>query len=161
MSEAEDAGLRRPPKRLKSLFSSGLARLIVVLNLLTLAVLVVGMFGLNEWRRGLLDARIQYLNAQAQLVAEVMYEFGATQGEPFPAIDPIAASQFLRADLIPEGQRARLYDIDGFQVADSYLITDAVEVQALPPARPADAAPPPEPDPERAETLLTRARSRP
>jgi two-component system sensor histidine kinase ChvG len=159
VSEAEDSALRWPGPRLKSLLGSGLARLIVGLNLLTLAVLVVGMFGLNEWRRGLLDARIQYLNAQAQLVATVMYEFGATQGDPFPTIDPIAASQFLRADLIPEGQRARLYDIDGFQVADSYLITDAVEVQELPPARPADAPPPPEPDPAQEETRLTRARN--
>ncbi len=159
MSDADDAAFRRPHHRLKSLFSSGLARLIVGLNLITLAILVVGMFGLNEWRRGLLDARIQYLNAQAQLVATVLYEFGATQGEPYPTIDPIQSAQFLRADLIPEGQRARLYDIDGFVVADSYLITDAVEVQELPPARPAGQAAPPEPDPAQAETRLTRARN--
>ena len=159
MSEAEDATLRPTRHRLKSLFGSGLARLIVGLNLITLAILVVGMFGLNEWRRGLLDARIQYLNAQAQLVATVLYEFGATSGDPYPTIDPIASAQFLRADLIPEGQRARLYDIDGFVVADSYLVSDAVEVEALPPALPYGSEMPPEPDPEQEESRLTIARN--
>ena len=141
------------------MFGSGLARLILALNLITLAVLLIGMFGLNEWRRGLVDARIQYLNAQAQLVATVLYEFGATQGEPLPSIDPIESAQFLRADLIPVGQRARLYDIDGFLIADSYLVSDAVEVEALPPARGAGAPPPLEPNPEQAETRLTAARN--
>ena len=159
MSEVDDLAGRGAPRRLRSLLNSGLARLILALNLITLAVLLVGMFGLNEWRRGLVDARVQYLNAQAQLVATVLYEFGATQGDPFPAIDPIASAQFLRADLIPEGQRARLYDIDGFLIADSYLVTDAVQVEALPPARRSDAPPPPEPDPAREETRLTRARN--
>lgn len=159
MSEPNEGGRRSPFRRIRTLFGSGLARLILALNLLTLAVLLVGMFGLNEWRRGLVDARIQYLNAQAQLVATVLYEFGATQGEPFPAIDPIASAQFLRADLIPAGQRARLYDIDGFRIADSYLVTDAVQVETLPPARPADAPPPPEPDADQQETQLVRARN--
>lgn len=159
MSEVEDLTGRGAPRRIKSLLSSGLARLILALNLITLAVLLAGMFGLNEWRRGLVDARVQYLNAQAQLVATVLYEFGATQGEPFPAIDPIASAQFLRADLIPTGQRARLYDIDGFIIADSYLVTDAVQVEALPPARPAGTAPPPLPNPAQEETRLTRARN--
>ena len=159
MSDSGDLPGRGPPRRIKSLLKSGLARLILALNLITLAVLLIGMFGLNEWRRGLVDARIQYLNAQAQLVATVLYEFGATQGEPFPAIDPIASAQFLRADLIPAGQRARLYDIDGFLIADSYLVTDAVQIEELPPARPAEAPPPPEPDPQQEETRLTRARN--
>lgn len=159
MSEPNEGVRRSPFRRIRTLFGSGLARLILALNLVTLTVLLVGMFGLNEWRRGLVDARIQYLNAQAQLVATVLYEFGATQGEPFPAIDPIASAQFLRADLIPDGQRARLYDIDGFRIADSYLITDSVQMETLPPARSADAPPPPEPDVDQEETQLVRARN--
>lgn len=137
---------------------SRLARLILALNMITLAVLLAGMFGLNEWRRGLLDARIQYLEAQADLVATVLYEFGATEGEPYPALNPIQSAQFLRAELIPEGQRARLFDIDGFILADSYLVTDAIQVEELPPPRPAD-APLPDPDPEAEETRLTAARN--
>ena len=109
---------------------SRLARLILFLNLVTLAVLLAGMFGLNEWRRGLVDARIQYLNAQAQLVASVLYEVGGTQGEPYPALDPILSAQFLRTELIPEGQRARIFNIEGELVADSYLVSDAVLVGA-------------------------------
>jgi len=159
VSEVEEPSGWQAPRRIKSLLGSGLARLILALNLITLAVLLAGMFGLNEWRRGLVDARVQYLNAQAQLVATVLYEFGATQGDPFPAIDPIASAQFLRADMIPAGQRARLYDIEGFLIADSYLVSDAVEVSPLPPARPADIPPPPEPDPAAEESRLTHARN--
>lgn len=159
MSETDELHRRGSFRRIKSLFGSGLARLILALNLMTLAVLLVGMFGLNEWRRGLVDARIQYLNAQAQLIATVLYEFGATEGEPYPAIKPIESAQFLRADLIPAGQRARLYDIDGFLIADSYLVTDAVGVEPLPPARRENAPPPPEPDPRVEETRLTAARN--
>ncbi|WP_296817711.1 ATP-binding protein [Brevundimonas sp.] len=138
---------------------SRLARLILALNLATLAILLAGMFGLNEWRRGLVDARIQYLDAQAQLVASVLYEAGGTQGEPYPALNPILSAQFLRTDVIPEGQRARIFDIDGNRVADSYQVSDAVLVEALPPARPADAPPPPAPDPEVEDRRLTEARN--
>lgn len=159
MSETQERSGGGVLRRIRALFSSGLARLILALNLITLAVLLAGMFGLNEWRRGLVDARIQYLNAQAQLIATVLYEVGATQGDPYPSIDSIVAAQFLRAELIPAGQRARLYDIDGFLIADSYLVTDAIEVEPLPPARPEDAPPPPEPDPRVAETQLTQARN--
>jgi two-component system sensor histidine kinase ChvG len=159
VSETDELPGRGTFRRIRSLFGSGLARLILALNLITLAVLLIGMFGLNEWRRGLVDARIQYLNAQAQLVATVLYEFGATEGDPYPAIDPIASAQFLRADLIPAGQRARLYDIDGFLIADSYLVSDAVEIEALPSARGANAPLPPEPDPRQEETRLTAARN--
>ena len=138
---------------------SRLARLILALNLVTLAILLAGMFGLNEWRRGLVDARIQYLNAQAELVASVLYEVGGTEGEPFPTLNPILSAQFLRTELIPEGQRARIFDIDGVLVADSYLVSDAVLVEELPPALPADAPPPPEPDTEDVDRQLAAARN--
>ena len=137
---------------------SRLARLILFLNLVTLAVLLAGMFGLNEWRRGLVDARIQYLNAQAQLVASVLYEVGGTQGEPYPALDPILSAQFLRTELIPEGQRARIFNIEGELVADSYLVSDAVLVEELPPARPAG-SPQPAEDEAGSDRALVAARN--
>ena len=49
---------RRPP-------ASRLGRLILVLNLLGLAVLIVGALVLNELRRGLVEARIDSLTTRA------------------------------------------------------------------------------------------------
>lgn len=159
-AEDAEAGPPRRAWRLPQVFpGSKLARLILALNLVTLAILLAGMFGLNEWRRGLVDARIQYLDAQAQLVAALLYEVGGTQGEPYPMLDPILSAQFLRTEMIPVGQRARIFDIQGDLIADSYLVSDAVLVEPLPPARPADAPPAPEPDAEAEDRKLTTARN--
>ena len=43
----------------------------------------------------------------------------------------------MRDNFIPTGQRARLFDIDGLLVADSYAVTEVNPGQPLPPARPA------------------------
>src|SRR5690606_13926432 len=116
---------RRPPRpgpRGWNYGDSRLGRLIVVLNVLSLLILVAGAFGVNEQRRGLLDARIAYLTAQAQLVAAILGEAEATQGDPEPALDPIRAALVLREVFIPEGQRARLFDADGELIGDSYIV---------------------------------------
>src|SRR5690606_41793598 len=51
-----------------TIFSS-LARRIIVLNLAGLAVLVVGILFLNQWRTGLIEARVQSLRAQGAIIA--------------------------------------------------------------------------------------------
>jgi two-component system sensor histidine kinase ChvG len=57
-----------------------------------------------------------------------------TTGEPAPAFDPVEASRQLVDDFIPAGQRARLFDLDGLLVADSYAVSEAIPGQPLPPA---------------------------
>ena len=42
---------------------------IVLLNLLGLVVLVVGILYFNQFRQGLIDARVQSLTTQAQIIA--------------------------------------------------------------------------------------------
>src|SRR3569833_4256370 len=46
-----------------------LTRRIVVLNLVALAVLVTGILYLNQWRAGLIDARVQSLRVQGEIIA--------------------------------------------------------------------------------------------
>ena len=137
------------PRRRPRFGGSRLGGFILALNLLSLLILFVGALALNEWRRGLIEARQETLAAQAQLLVQVLGEpqIGVTRGEPTPALDPIEASRWLRDNFIPEGQRARLFDVDGIVVADSYMVTEAIPGEPLPPALPAG-SPPVAPDAE-------------
>jgi two-component system sensor histidine kinase ChvG len=113
---------------------SRLGRLIIALNLIGLVVLIAGALVLNEFRRGLIEARTDSLRTQGELIAKVII-IGATQGSPEPAMDSERASQLLQALFIPTSQRARLFDRQGRLIADSYVTADRVDERVLPPAR--------------------------
>ena len=152
-----DQALRNLTRRLNRFGGSRLGGLIFVLNLLSLLILLVGALALNEWRRGLVDARQDSLMGQAELLINVLADrrIGVTTGEPTPYLDAIEASRWLRDDFSPQGQRARLYDADGVlaadsagaisggaadllrPMADSYAVTEAIPGKALSPAHPA------------------------
>jgi two-component system sensor histidine kinase ChvG len=123
---------QRPARGL--LRRSKLGRLIVILNLLGLAILIAGALILNELRRGLIQARMEGLVTQGQLIASVIGQ-AATEGDPQPALDPQKASAILQLVFIPRSQRARLFDAHGRPLYDSYLDSDRVEWRPLPPAR--------------------------
>ena len=113
---------------------SRLGRLIIGLNLLALAVLLGGALVLNELRSGLIKARIDSLTTQGELIANVI-DLAATVGDPEPRLAPDQASDILQSLFIPRSQRARLFDAEGNQLADSYVVADRVESRVLPPAR--------------------------
>jgi len=136
-------GEAEPRRRLKRFSGSRLGGLILALNLLSLLILFVGALLLNEWQRGLIESRQETLTAQAELLSNVLSKLSITTGEPAPAFDPLEASRQLVDDFIPAGQRARLFDLDGLLVADSYAVSEAIPGQPLPPALPAGAAPRP------------------
>jgi two-component system sensor histidine kinase ChvG len=108
--------------------------LIIGLNLLALAVLLGGALVLNELRSGLIKARIDSLTTQGELIANVI-DLAATVGDPEPRLVPDQASDILQSLFIPRSQRARLFDAQGVQLADSYVVADRVESKMLPPAR--------------------------
>ncbi|HEX5262463.1 MAG TPA: stimulus-sensing domain-containing protein [Phenylobacterium sp.] len=112
-----------------------LGQLIIALNVLGLAVLIVGALVLNELRQGLVNARIDSLTTQGELMAAIIDQ-AATVGEPVPAMDPNYASVALEMLANPKTQRARLFDPQGRLIADSELVADRVEQRVLPPARP-------------------------
>jgi two-component system sensor histidine kinase ChvG len=111
-----------------------LGRLIIALNVLGLAVLIAGALVLNELRRGLVNARIDSLTTQGELMATLIDRV-ATVGDPAPAMNPSDAGDILQILASPKTQRARLFDAQGQVVADSEWIADRVESQALPAAR--------------------------
>ena len=154
-------GEAEPRRRLKRFGGSRLGGLILALNLLSLLILFVGALLLNEWSRGLIEARQETLTAQAQLLANVLGDKEYTVGEPTPQFNVEKAPQLLRDNFIPPGQRARLFDIDGLLFADSYAVTEVIPGQPLPPARPAG-TPPSQSDPAvetRGEADVERARA--
>ncbi|MFI4950611.1 MAG: stimulus-sensing domain-containing protein, partial [Caulobacterales bacterium] len=114
-----------------------LGQLIIALNVLGLAVLIAGALVLNELRQGLVNARVDSLTTQGELMAAIIDQ-AATVGDPEPAMDPNYASLALQMLANPRTQRARLFDPQGRMVADSELVADRVEQRALPPARPRD-----------------------
>jgi two-component system sensor histidine kinase ChvG len=142
---AEAAGARkrlRPLERRLPIAGSRLGRLILGLNLLGLTILIVGALVLNEMGRGLVQARVDSLTTQGELIANVIAG-SATRGAPEPALEPDVASEVLQLLFIPNSQRARLFDAQGQEIADSELIADKVEQRVLPPAtRPGEIAPP-------------------
>jgi len=137
---------------------SRLGALILALNLLSLLILFVGALALNEWRRNLVEARLESLTSQAELLANVLGELGITQGEPTPYLDALSASQWLRDNFIPPGQRVRLYDQNGLLIIDSYTVTEQIPGSTLEPALPAEVEPPAPPDPQTESARADRAR---
>jgi two-component system sensor histidine kinase ChvG len=128
---------------------SSLTRRIVVLNLIGLAILVSGILYLNQFRAGLIDAKVQSLltqgeiiaraiaasagvdNSEPQVDAEKLLESEAGQ-TPQPddtppnfsnalgfTIDPERAAPILRPLVKPTGSRARIYNRDGTLILDS------------------------------------------
>jgi two-component system sensor histidine kinase ChvG len=137
---ASDTDTAKPERRRRSrqrpwLPGTRLGQLIIALNVLGLAVLIVGALVLNELRQGLVNARIDSLTTQGELMAQIIDQY-ATVGEPEPAMDPAYAGVALQMLANPKIQRARLFDPQGHPIADSELVADRVEQRALPPARP-------------------------
>ncbi|WP_374575254.1 stimulus-sensing domain-containing protein [Phenylobacterium sp.] len=163
-TDTERARRKPRPSRLSWLPGSRLGRTIIVLNLLGLAVLITGALVLNELRRGLVNARIDSLTTQGELIATII-DRAATVGEPTPSMNASYASEILQILSNPRSQRARLFDAHGKLIADSYWVADRVEWKALPPARSRDdlggfnlqlQGQPPPPAGEEAERALRR-----
>jgi two-component system, OmpR family, sensor histidine kinase ChvG len=125
--------LSRPERRRRlGMGGSRLARLILALNLAGLAILVVGALVLNEFSRGLVQARVDSLYTQGELVTQVIVKAAVT-GDPRPSMNPEVARAILEILSIPRTERARLYDAEGRLIADTDVIADKVVERPLPP----------------------------
>ena len=127
-------------------FSSSLTRRIVVLNLGGLVVLVIGFLLLDQFRADLIEARVQSLTIQADIIAAAVSASATgdtdsitidpdkllqlTPGEsvePSPSdedatqfsINPALVGPFLHRLVTPTRTRARIYDSDGRLLLDS------------------------------------------
>jgi two-component system sensor histidine kinase ChvG len=127
--------------------SSSLTRRIVVLNVTGLVALSIGVLFLSQFRAGLIDARIQSLQVQGEIIAGAIASsatvetdssitldadkllnlhpgesYGPSEdalyGLDFP-INPERVAPILRRLVSPTKTRARIYDRDGVLLVDS------------------------------------------
>ena len=125
---------------------STLSRRIVILNLGALLVLMSGFLYMNQFREGLIDARVQSLLTQGEIIAAAIAASATADTETitvdpqklleldageslapvdeglseleFP-INPERVAPILRRLILPTGTRARIYDRDGVLILDS------------------------------------------
>lgn len=174
--DGEEAEGRRPLRRRwthpftlarrifgNAVFSS-LTRRILFFNLVALVVLVAGILYLNQFREGLIDARVESLLTQGEIIAgaisasasvdtnsitidpEKLLELQAGQSiTPLPndedlefPINPERIAPVLRRLISPTRTRARIYDTDANLLLDSrHLYTQGQVLRFdLPPVEP-------------------------
>ncbi len=141
--------IRRARRRTRSQFTvfSSLTRRILILNLVGLVALVSGILYLNQFREGLIDARVQSLLVQGEIIASAIAASANVDGNNAIVIDPerllelqageslsafddpLRSLEFpinpervtpiLRRLITPTGTRARIYDPEGGLIIDS------------------------------------------
>lgn len=135
--------LRRLSRHLWARASSSLVRRIVMLNLAGLVALLAGFLYLNQFREGLIDARVQSLLTQGEIIAGAIAASATADtesvtidpdkllqlqaGDSLPgddtslefSINPERVAPLLRRLVTPTRTRARIYDRDGFLTLDS------------------------------------------
>lgn len=141
---------------------TSLTRRIIFLNLAALIVLVGGILFLNQFRAGLIDARVQSLLTQGEIIAGAIAASATADtdaitvdpdkllelqaGQSFSPLDqPLEGTDFsinpekvapiLRRLITPTRTRARIYDRDGTLVIDSRHLYSGGDILAfeLPP----------------------------
>ncbi len=123
--------------------SSSLTRRIVVLNLGGLVALLAGFLYLNQFREGLIDARVQSLQTQGEIIAAAIAASATIDtdaitidpekllrlapGESYSgssasmefSLNPERVGPLLRRLVPPTRTRARIYDREGYLLLDS------------------------------------------
>ncbi len=131
----------------RSILFSSLARRIILINFIGLAVLLFGILYLNQFREGLIDARMKSLMTQAEIIAAAVASSNTiepnalnidpeklldliinndgvlpsdydTQIQDYP-INPERVGTVLSRLVNPTGTRARIFDRDGVLLMDS------------------------------------------
>jgi two-component system sensor histidine kinase ChvG len=134
-----------------SRLSSSLTRRIVLLNIGGLFALLIGFLYLNQFRQGLIDARIQSLSTQAQIMAAAIASSATVDADAITidpekllklapgqsyglneeaksglefSINPDRVGPLLRRLVSPTHTRARIYDREGYLLLDSRSIAE-------------------------------------
>jgi two-component system sensor histidine kinase ChvG len=140
---------------------SSLTRRIVSLNVAGLVALVVGILYLSQFRAGLIDARVESLVVQGEIIAGAIASSATADSygtyidrdrllEPQPgenygdegvtglefSINPERVAPVLRRLISPTKTRARIYDTHGYLILDSrnlYIPGEVVRLDLPPP----------------------------
>ena len=115
---------------------SSLTRRILAVNVLALAILVAGILYLGQYEKSLIRAQLEALQTQGEIFAEALGE-GAVAELPYtpPFLLPDLSRLMMRRLVTPLHARARLFDVSGNLIVDSWFIGGAgtaVRVEQLP-----------------------------
>ncbi|WP_375646960.1 stimulus-sensing domain-containing protein [Bartonella sp. CR84HXZ] len=154
----------RTQRLFRQLLFSSLTRRIVILNIAALAILVTGILYLNQFRDGLIEAKIKSLCTQGKIIAGAIAASAtvdtnsilidpqkllelqtgesvtpapqSTDSWDFP-INPEQVAPLLRRLITPKTTRARIYDRDATLLLDSRVLYSSGEVFSydLPPLK--------------------------
>ncbi len=157
-------GLRGFMRTARARFASPLTRRIVMLNLGGLVALLIGFLYLNQFREGLIDARVKSLQVQAEIIAAAIAASATVEtdsiaidpekllqlapGESYAlgdetvpslefSINPERIGPVLRRLASPTRTRARIYDRDGYLLLDSRSLTSRSNIMRFDLAAPA------------------------
>jgi len=165
---AAPRGLRRLTLLLQSAWQfsvrqsfSSLTRRIIFLNVTGLLALVIGILYLSQFRAGLIDARVQSLLVQGEIIAGAIAASATVDSDAitidperllelapgesydpseesasaldFP-INPERVAPVLRRLVSPTNTRARIYDRDGGLILDSRNLYDVLRFDLPPPS---------------------------
>lgn len=121
----------------RPLWQSPLTRRILALNILAIAIPVVGLLYLDNYRQSLIQSELELLKTEAKLFSGALAASGVVTG---PLGDerllPETTRQTVRRLVDVSQTRARLFAPDGAMIADSFLLSGpggVVEMQPLPP----------------------------
>ena len=131
---ADSKSRNLPKTRGVSFLGSRIARLIFASNMAGLAILIVGAMILNEMRGGLVVARTNSQSILAQAVSSMLAE-SATKGDPEPVLLEDAAKTTIKSMDLDRNQRAKIYLQTGEVIADSFFLSERVDVDDLPPLK--------------------------
>lgn len=112
---------------------------ILALNLLALFLLVGGLLYLDEFRDGLIDAKIAALQTEGEIIAGALGEASMDANPEAPKLDPTTTGQLLRRLIEPTKERGRVFDPSNALIADSRSLLEAgreVQFELLPPVEP-------------------------
>ncbi len=131
--EAPEAAPAAPVRR--GPFST-LTRRVLAVNILALAILVAGLLYLGQYEKSLIRTHMEALQTQGEIFAEALGE-GAVAELPYtpPFLLPDLARLMMRRLVTPLHARARLFDVSGNLIVDSWFIGGAgtyVGVERLP-----------------------------
>jgi two-component system sensor histidine kinase ChvG len=162
--------LRQLRRMVTARLASSLTRRIIVINLGGLVALMLGFLYLNQFREGLIDARVQSLQTQGEIIAAAVaasatvdtdaitidpekllelspgQSYGAsdeTQSNLQFSINPERVGPLLHRLVSPTRTRARIYDRDGYLLLDSRSLTSRSTIlrSELPPVMPDETSP--------------------
>jgi len=144
--------LSRSFRSLRNNVFSSLNRLIVFSNILALMLLMITILYMNQFREGLIDAKVESLLTQGKIIASAiagnataspdaividpdkLLELQAgesiqprLEGFRYP-INPEQVAPVLRALIKPTQTRARIYEPDGLLLLDSRLLYDGGQI---------------------------------